>query len=32
MDDGQAAEFDSPAALMKQDGLFRDLVNASANE
>ena len=32
MSDGKAAEFDSPSALMKQDGLFRELVIASANQ
>jgi len=32
MSDGKAAEFDSPSSLMKQAGLFRDLVKASAQE
>lgn len=32
MDDGKASEFDSPANLMERDGMFRDLVKASAKE
>ena len=32
MSDGKAAEFDHPSSLMKQPGLFRDLVMASAKE
>ena len=27
MGDGRAEEFDSPAALMRKGGMFRDLVN-----
>jgi ATP-binding cassette subfamily C (CFTR/MRP) protein 1 len=29
MDDGRAAEFDTPANLLSRGGMFRDLVNAS---
>lgn len=31
MDDGKAAEFDSPNSLMRKGGLFRDLVRASSS-
>lgn len=31
MDDGKAAEFDSPNNLMRKGGLFRDLVRASGS-
>jgi ABC-type multidrug transport system fused ATPase/permease subunit len=32
MDDGRAAEFDSPKALLSKGGMFRDLVQAAAHE
>ena len=32
MDDGRAAEFDSPRALLSKGGMFRDLVEAASKE
>lgn len=32
MSDGKAVEFDSPSALLKKGGLFRDLVQAESHK